>query len=127
MGHLLNFLEHLAIVLWMGSVVFFRFLAAPAVFHTLDPEASSRLMRVIFPRYYLLGLCASVVLALVQLGRGLLWYWGGMVLPSLILFSLLAFGMLYARVRDAGRSLLWNGVTLLLLFLYLIWMSTRGF
>jgi hypothetical protein len=148
MGSILNFLELLSIVLWTGAIVFFSFFTAPALFRALGPVEAGKAVRTIFPRYYLLGIVCGVTLAAVQVGRGLLWYWGGMIKPALVLFSLLTLIGLYTRqvltpainsARDAGpaqkprfdslhrRSVMINGFVLLLLMLYLVWMAQRGY
>jgi len=148
MGSILNFLELLSMVLWTGSIVFFSFFVAPALFRVLGQEEAGKAVRSVFPRYYLLGIVCGVTLACVQLGRGVLYYWGGMILPSLVLFILLTLVGIYARqmltpainaARDAGtaqkprfdalhrRSVMLNGFVLLLLMLYLIWMAQRGY
>src|ERR1041384_1905834 len=46
---------------WIGSILFFSFGVAPAVFKVLKPEDAARLQRALFPRYYLVGLlCAAL-------------------------------------------------------------------
>jgi len=51
--------------LWIGSVVFFSFFAAPGLFGALPREAAGRAVSAIFPRYYALG-AACGVLALLS-------------------------------------------------------------
>ena len=148
MGTILNFLELLAMVTWAGSIVFFIFLTAPVLFGVLGQNDAGKVVRALFPRYYLLGTMCGLVLVSVQLGRGLLWYWGGMIRPAIVLFSILTAINLYSRqvltpainrARDAGqndkrrfdrlhrRSMLLNGFVLLTLLFYLIWMAVRGY
>lgn len=51
----------LALAVWTGSIVFFSAVVAPAIFRALTSEHSSKLTRVIFPRYYLTGIiCAGL-------------------------------------------------------------------
>jgi len=48
---------------WLGSVVFFSFVVAPTVHTVLERPDAARLMRTMFPRYYLFGvLCGSVAI-----------------------------------------------------------------
>jgi uncharacterized membrane protein len=146
MGNLLGFIELLAIVLWLGSALFFTLLAAPALFRALGKEAAGAAVRAIFPNYYRLGLGCALVLAGVQAARGILWTWAGMTTPAFVLFLVLAlapahglFGLMpsLARARAAGatdrfrqlhrRSMLLNAAVLTLLLVYVVWMSLRGY
>lgn len=55
----MNFLKLLTIVsisIWLGSMAFFSGFVAPAAFSVLDRESAGRLVRTVFPRYYLFGI-----------------------------------------------------------------------
>ena len=52
---------------WVGSIVFFSAVVAPAVFQILNREDAGRLQRALFPRYYLLG-CVCAVVGIVCVG-----------------------------------------------------------
>jgi len=59
---------------WLGSMTFFSFVAAPQVFETLERETAGRVVNAIFPRYYVVGVGLGVValvaaLALVGVGQ----------------------------------------------------------
>lgn len=56
----LNFIHLLSMACWIGSIVFFSFFVAPAVFKTLDKEKAGELVGVIFPKYYLVGYVCAV-------------------------------------------------------------------
>jgi hypothetical protein len=148
MGSVLNVVEQLAITCWLGAIVFFSFVVAPTAFRVLGEANAGRLVRAVFPKYYLLGIVCGVLLAGVQLARGFLYYWGGMIRPALILFTLLTLLSIYARqilvpaanaARDSGesgrgrfrtlhrRSVMLNGFVLLCGLLYLLWMGMRGY
>jgi len=59
-----RFVHLLALGLWIGAIVFFSFVVAPAVFGVLGPERAGDVVAVVFPRYYLLGgVAAAVALA----------------------------------------------------------------
>lgn len=59
----INFVYTLSLVIWIGSIIFFSFFAAPAVFKTLDKEKAGELVGVIFPKYYLVGyICGFLAL-----------------------------------------------------------------
>lgn len=50
-----------ALALWVGAVVFFSLIVAPAVFTVLPPEDAGRVVGAIFPRYDGLGVVAGFV------------------------------------------------------------------
>jgi len=53
----------------MGSIIFFSFFAAPAIFTTLDREKAGEVVGVIFPRYYKVGyVCGILTLGTLLLG-----------------------------------------------------------
>ncbi len=62
----------LALIVWLGEVVFFSFVAAPAMFRTFPTPEAGRAVGAIFPIYYRLGYACGAVL----LGACLL-LWGG--------------------------------------------------
>jgi hypothetical protein len=54
---------------WLGSIVFFSFVAAPALFAELGSDRAGEAVNVVFPRYYLFGVAmAAVVLAVWVVG-----------------------------------------------------------
>jgi uncharacterized membrane protein len=57
---LVRFLYLLALAVWIGEIVFFSFIVAPAVFGTIEPTQAGRVVGAIFPRYYALGIGAAV-------------------------------------------------------------------
>lgn len=148
MGNFLQFLELAAIATWLGAVVFFSFFVAPTLFRSFDPAGAGKAVRAIFPNYYLLGIICSTLLCAVHIIRGFLWYWGGMIKPSILLFLILTLLSIYLRqsltpainaARDAGihgksqfdklhkRSVRLNGIILLCLLFHLTWMAMRGY
>ena len=52
MQTLINYIYLLSLVCWLGSVIFFSFVAAPGIFKTLEREKAGEVIGVIFPRYY---------------------------------------------------------------------------
>jgi uncharacterized membrane protein len=72
MNATLRILFLLALSVWVGEIVFFSFVVAPAVFRNLPVEQAGRTVAVIFPRYYAVGLAAGVVLLASVLGLGAL-------------------------------------------------------
>jgi hypothetical protein len=64
---LLRFVHLLAIGLWVGEIVFFSFVGAPAIFQVLERARAGDVAGAIFPRYYALGLGAGVVAVVTAL------------------------------------------------------------
>jgi uncharacterized membrane protein len=53
----------LALSAWVGAALFLSFCVAPVIFRVLDPEASGRFIRALFPRYYTWGvICGAIAL-----------------------------------------------------------------
>jgi uncharacterized membrane protein len=63
----LKYAHLLTMAIWIGSMVFFSFIAAPAIFKTFDRKTAGEIVGAIFPKYFLLEEVA-VALALVTLG-----------------------------------------------------------
>jgi len=57
----LKFLYLTALIVWLGGVTFFSFIAAPAVFRTLPTQEAGRVVGAVFPLYYALGTVAGAV------------------------------------------------------------------
>jgi len=57
----LQFIHLLSLTLWVGSMVFFSFIAAPAIFKALPRETAGDVVAKIFPKYYQLGCICSVL------------------------------------------------------------------
>jgi hypothetical protein len=55
------FIYLLSIVCWLGGMIFFTVLTAPAIFATLPTADAGKVVAAIFPRYYLLGYVAGVI------------------------------------------------------------------
>lgn len=45
--------------IWLGSIVAFSFVLAPAVFRSMERPDAARVMQKVLPRYYLLGVIAG--------------------------------------------------------------------
>ncbi|UHH26245.1 DUF4149 domain-containing protein [Halobacterium noricense] len=60
---------HAALGMWLGSIVFFSFVAAPALFDELGEERAGDAVNVVFPRYYSFGIwMGTIVLVVWALG-----------------------------------------------------------
>ncbi len=68
-GTFLQFVHILSLVCWLGSIIFFSFFAAPAIFGTLDREKAGEVVGRIFPKYYMIGyVCGVLILVTLLLG-----------------------------------------------------------
>ena len=61
MTTLFRYLYLLSLVLWIGGIVFFSFLASPSIFKILSREQAGQVVGDIFPKYHLLGYVACAV------------------------------------------------------------------
>ena len=63
-----RFFHLLALVVWVGGIVFFSFFTAPALFGVLPRDLAGNVTSVLFPRYYMLGgICGLVALLTILL------------------------------------------------------------
>ena len=79
---IVRFLYLLALTVWVGEIVFFSFVAAPAIFGVLGAGRAGPVVAAIFPRYYVLGgTAASVALGCAALlaRRGASGWWSAAV------------------------------------------------
>lgn len=51
----LRYIELLSLTLWVGGIAFFSFIASPSIFAVLGTAGGGKVVRDIFPKYYLLG------------------------------------------------------------------------
>ena len=61
MHSLLRYVLLLALVLWIGGIVFFSFIASPSVFKILPREQAGQVVGDIFPKYHVLGYISCLV------------------------------------------------------------------
>jgi len=60
-----SLLAHAALGMWLGSIVFFSFVGAPALFDELGEDRAGDAVNVVFPRYYSFGLWMGAVALVV--------------------------------------------------------------
>ncbi|MFQ5881647.1 MAG: DUF4149 domain-containing protein [Candidatus Methylomirabilales bacterium] len=117
---LLRYLELLGLTLWVGGIAFFSFIASPSIFSVLGLEGGGKVVRDIFPKYYLLGYgsggAATVAAILLTLlgarGQGLMalllaimtgiFLYMGRILRPQILKVRAEVGSLEAPASDSG-------------------------
>ena len=90
-GHILIFLNILAMGILVGKIVFLSFVTAPVLARTLDAESFSRVVRSLFPPYYGLGMisaaigwASSIALGMLNNGESL------MLIPATLWLGILA-------------------------------------
>ena len=63
-----HFIYLFSLVFWVGSIIFFSFFTAPALFKTLDRSYAGDVIEAIFPKYYFIGyLCSALLLVTLLL------------------------------------------------------------
>lgn len=60
MVYLLRFIHLLSLIVWLGGMAFFSFIAAPSIFQALPTETAGDVVGVIFPKYWLIGYICSL-------------------------------------------------------------------
>ena len=60
--HVIRFIHLISLVVWVGSIIFFSFFAAPSIFKSLPRETAGDVIGVIFPKYWMVGYICSIVL-----------------------------------------------------------------
>jgi len=90
----LKFLYTLSISLWVGSIFFFSFMAAPSIFKVLPRETAGNVVSDIFPKYYMVAYVCGAVAIIVA---AVLWFVyssrGGIVSYLRIVGLLLMLGL----------------------------------
>lgn len=98
-----KYIHLLALVIWIGSIVFFSFIGAPSVFQTLDRKTAGDVVGAIFPKYYALGYVLSLV-SLTTLGY--LGYKAGFSQPvktGLVILAVMAGISFYSGLVTAPK------------------------
>ena len=103
-----------ALVVWVGAIVCFSFVVAPALFQALPVETAGQALAIIFPRYYGIGCGAGA--ALVAAAGLLAWHapepmpWRFAVGAGLLMLVMTAYAGLVIQPRaDALRPHLRHG------------------
>ncbi|MCK4738792.1 MAG: DUF4149 domain-containing protein [Deltaproteobacteria bacterium] len=68
----LKFTHLLSLLLWVGSIFFFSFIAAPIIFKALPREKAGDLIGQIFPKYWILGYLLSLLALFSLIGTFLI-------------------------------------------------------
>ena len=108
---LVRFLYLLALALWVGEVVCFSFVVAPALFAVLGAARAGDVVGAIFPRYYALGTTAGAValagaLVLARRATAAGWWTGTVVVLALGLAATVwAGGVVHPRAQRLRAAL----------------------
>jgi len=57
---IIKFLHLMSLVVWIGGIIFFSFIAAPGIFKILPRETAGDVVGDIFPKYWLMGYICSI-------------------------------------------------------------------
>jgi hypothetical protein len=107
---ILLFIYLLAMVCWVGAIIFFSFFTAPVVFTVLARPDAGKVVSVIFPRYYILGYVAGglaflIAIYLLVTANGARGWWLASVLTIGIALGCTFYAGIVVRPRvDAIRS-----------------------
>jgi len=86
---LIHILFIIALIVWIGGIVFFSFVVAPSIFHSLPPEFAGKAVSAIFPKYYPLGYVSGLVAFACLVVSGLKtgnWSWAKMMIIAFMTF-----------------------------------------
>lgn len=65
---IVRFIHLFSLVVWVGGMIFFSFIAAPAIFKVLPREIAGDVVGEIFPKYWMVGyICGIASLATIVL------------------------------------------------------------
>ena len=56
-----KYIHLLSIIIWIGSVIFFSFVATPSIFKTFDRKVAGDIVGAVFPKYFMLTEAAIFV------------------------------------------------------------------
>ena len=89
--------------MWLGAMVFFAAVVAPTVFGTLEPLEAGKMIRRVFPKYYLFGLiCLALALAVSLAAPS----WVSLALAVLLGVTWYARQILMPKVNTARDTML---------------------
>jgi uncharacterized membrane protein len=94
----LRSVESLGLGVWVGSILFFSFVAAPTAFRSLDTQDAGLFIRGIFPKYYMFGIICGVLTLAAGAGyRAMRGDWAGRSAVTLAIVGAMFLTTVYAR------------------------------
>lgn len=94
----------LALIVWLGEVLFLSFAVAPAVFRNFAVEEAGRVVSVLFPIYYKIGAVCGVVLLMAALVLRSLGESRGAWTVSAAIVAVMLAATLYAAIVVQPRA-----------------------
>lgn len=107
----LKFVYLLALVVWVGEIVFFSFVGAPSIFRTLEAPEAGRVVGAIFPIYYRIGyVCGAALLGagavlIGQVAQRGLWIFGTLLSAAMLAATLYAGIWIQPRAAELRPQL----------------------
>jgi len=99
-----RYIHLLSIVVWIGSIVFFSFIGAPAIFRTLDRQAAGDVVGAIFPKYFMLWQVCSVLSILTLLHVGFVTGFSSSVKVGLVILALMGGITAYSSLVNGPQA-----------------------
>jgi len=110
MEFLLKYIYGAAVAVWLGSVVFFSFVVAPALFRTFPSAEAGRAVGAIFPTYYLVGsICGATALGCASVlwfaRGGAIWWTSAALVAPMLAATLYAGAVIEPRAASLRRAI----------------------
>ncbi len=67
MVSIFRYIQRLALVFWLGQMLFFAGIFAPTVFRVLPRESAAQLQNAIFPQYFGAGIVCAILILVTEL------------------------------------------------------------
>lgn len=93
---MLRWVYLLSLSIWIGSMVFFSFFAAPSIFQSLPREEAGKVVAAIFPKYYWQGVVCGLVALAASCVLGIRTRWSGLLILRMILLGMMVLAVLYS-------------------------------
>jgi uncharacterized membrane protein len=104
----MKWLYLMALIIWLGEVIFFSFVVAPSIFATFPTPEAGRAVGAIFPTYYRIGygcgiilLIGAVVLTGAAVARG---WWAVNIVLTAVMLALTLYAGVIIQPRVAALS-----------------------
>lgn len=104
MDMLFHYLYVLATGVLIGKVVLMSFVVTPILAHALDAESFGKVVRRLFPAYYLLGMASAAVALVSLIGLASLQGGGSMIILTMALWTGVLAGEWFSRSWVTPRS-----------------------
>ncbi|MBF0169498.1 MAG: DUF4149 domain-containing protein [Nitrospinae bacterium] len=99
-----KYVHLLSLVTWLGSMIFFSFVAAPSIFKEFERKQAGDIVGALFPKYFLLEEICVVASAGTLLLLGAKVGFGGGVKVGLVLLALMGGMVFYSGMVNGPRA-----------------------